>query len=491
MSSVNVSKKVQVSRRHMLKLLGVGSASVGLAACAGGAAPPAGPVVAPAANQTAAPTTAPAAASGTTEMEIKSIQPEYSAQTKQILDVYTEQNPGVTFKIVDVNEDTQAAYDARIAAGNPADMDCQAACTKENYKQYVNLLDMPDFKWDIFHKEAKTAFNTIYGVPNYVPMVNPFLGYFFTFIFYKDKMKEAGLDPKANVKTMDDLDKFLGDLKKVVDGSGGKYAYVLDTGWHPWIYGTVFPSAMSIGMNESKKKQQDLFLGKIKFTDMDQNPFVPYFERYKDWYAKGYLPEKWWTRNWDEFENGNIAGKSILTFHGPWMWDKIQAANPTEGAQLDGFNWPASSDNKLYVTPTATFAFNTNAAALYTANAKKTNAAEAQKLFLWWHTPQTIKMISEAIGAAPASDLSSVGGVKLRHPQMVNVVQPTIAEGKLQYDGDFHGLDVAASKFKGGAENVMESDRTAAMYGDFLEGKTSLEDLMKAYQARWDAAYSA
>jgi hypothetical protein len=98
-------------------------------------------------------------------------------------------------------------------------------------------------------------------------------------------------------------------------------------------------------------------------------------------------------------------------------------------------------------------------------------------------------MVSEAIGAAPAFDQSAVGEAKLRHPQMVNVVQPTIAEGKLQYDGDFHGMDVAARYFKDGAENVMESDRTAAMIGDYLEGKTSLEDLMKAYQARWDAAY--
>jgi ABC-type glycerol-3-phosphate transport system substrate-binding protein len=488
MSDYTIGKKATVSRRQMLKLLGVGAASAGLAACAGGGAAPAPAApAAPAADQPA-PTTAPAAP-GEVTLEVKSIQPEYSAQTKQILDVYAEQNPGVKFTITDVNEDTQAAYDARIAAGNPADMDCQGACTKANYQQYVNLLDMPEFKWDIFHKDAKTAFETIYGVPNYVPMVNPFQGYFFTWIFYKDKMAEAGLDPKATVKTMEDQDKFLADLKKFVDGSGGKYAYVFDTGWHPWVLGTAFPSGMATGLDQGKKKQQDLFLGKIKFTDMENNPFVPWFQLYKDYYDKGYLPQKWWTRNWDEYENGNIAQKSILTFHGPWQWDKIQAGNPEAGAQLDGFNWPASSDGKLYVTPTATFAFNTNAAALYTANKDKANAADAKKLFLWWHEPQTLKMVSEAIGAAPAFDQSAVGEAKLRHPQMVNVVQPTIAEGKLQYDGDFHGMDVAARYFKDGAENVMESDRTAAMIGDYLEGKTSLEDLMKAYQARWDAAY--
>ena len=228
--------KKSVSRRNMLKLMGVGAASVGLAACA---APP------PAAPEAAAPAAA-APAAEPVVLEVKSIQPEYSAQTKQILDVYKEKNPHVSFVITDVNEDTQAAYDARIAAGNPADMDCQAACTKENYKQYMNLLEMPDFNWGQFDKGAKTAFESLYGVKDYVPFVNPYLGYFFTFLFYKDKMAEAGLDPKANVKSMDDLDKFLGDLKKFVDGSGGKYAYVFDTGWHPWVYGTVFQALQRV-----------------------------------------------------------------------------------------------------------------------------------------------------------------------------------------------------------------------------------------------------
>ena len=134
-----------VSRRKMLKLMGVGTATMGLAACAAPqAAAPAAPS-APAANQPAPTSVAPAV--GPVELEVKSIQPEYSAQTKQILDVYKEQNPNVSFKVTDVNEDTQAAYDARIAAGNPADMDCQAKCTKENYKQYMNLLEMPEFNW--------------------------------------------------------------------------------------------------------------------------------------------------------------------------------------------------------------------------------------------------------------------------------------------------------------------------------------------------------
>jgi hypothetical protein len=52
-----------------------------------------------------------------------------------------------------------------------------------------------------------------------------------------------------------------------------------------------------------------------------------------------------------------------------------------------------------------------------------------------------------------------------------------------------HGADVAAQYFKGGAENVMESDATSAFWGDYLEDKMSLDDVLATFQKRWEAAY--
>lgn len=471
------------SRREMLKMLGAMTAGVTIASC--GSQPPA-PTPAEKAAATTEPT-APPPAPEVVELEVKSVQPEYSAQSRQIWDVYQEMNPHVKISLIDVNEDTQAAYDARIAAGNPADIDTQAACTKENYQIYTNLLTIPEFPWEIFHDGAKTAFEEIYGIPDYVPMVNPFAGYYWTFIFYKDKMAEAGLDPKNTVKTMEDLDQFLVALKQHVD-ENPDVDYVLDWGWHPWVEGTVYPSCMSMGLGHGKEEQRQLFLGEIGWVDLDNNPFVPYFGLLKDWYDRGFLVEKFWTRNWDEFENGNIAQKSILTFHGPWQWDKIMAGNPEAGAQMDGFHWPPDTDGKHYVTPTAVFSFNTNGTATYTANKDKPNAAEAQKAMLWWYSPESIKMQVEAIGSPPACDLSSVGGAKVRHPQHVNVIQPTLDAGG-KFDDSLHGVDVAAKYMKGGAENVMESDAVSAFYGDYLEGKMTMEQLMNTFQQRWEAAY--
>jgi hypothetical protein len=463
------------TRREMLRLMGLSAAGVGLAASGVPAL--------------AAPRTRPAF-QDKIELEIKTVQPEYHAQCQQIWDYYLESHPDITIKLTDVNEDTQAAYDARIAAGNPADIDTQAACNKDNYQMYVNLLDIPEFNWDIFHPNAKTAFEQMFGIPNYVPMVNPVAGYFFTFIYYKDRMIEAGLDPKASIKTVDDVRTMLATLKAYVD-KDPKLEYVLDTGWHPWAWGTMWPSAWALGLGHGKAEMRDLFLGKIRWDDKAKNPYVPVFELMKEFYEKGYLPQKWWTRNWDEYENGFIAQKSILTFHGPWLWDKVGAANPDAGAQLDGAFWPADSDNNLFVTPTAAYAYNTNAAAIYTGNKAKPNADAALAAFLWWHTPETIKMVCEAIGMIPSCDLSSVGGADVKHPQYVQLIK-AVLEGKaapLKFDDSLMGTDVAGQYKKGGSEMVMEQDAMATLYGDYLEGKTSLDDLLKILQGRFDAAY--
>jgi hypothetical protein len=488
-----------ISRREALRLLGMGTTAAGLTACglntttpvAAPVQPTAAPPTAVPVAPTAVPTVAPVAvAPGSIELEIKTVQPEYHAQTQQIWDVYLQSHPELKFKYIDVNEDTQAAYDARVAAGNPADIDCQAACNQDTYKNYVNLLDVPSFNWGIFHKGAKTAFEEIYGIPNYIPLVNAFAGYFWTFIYYKDKMAEAGLDPKTSVKTMDDLKVFLANLKDFVDKSGGKYEYVLDQGWHPWVWGTVAPTLWSMSLGHGKQELRDLFLGKVRWDDKANNPLVPYFESIKEFYEKGYMPDRWWTRNWDEFENGFIAQKSILTTHGPWLWDKVNAANPN--AQLEGFNWPPDKDNQLFVTPTAAYAYNTNAATIYTANKSKPNFAAAQDALLWWYSPESIKLQCEAIGWIPACDLSSVGGADLKHPQYIDVVQPVLEgkAGSLKYDDSLMGPDVAARYKNGGAENVMESDAMAGIYGDYFEGKTSLDDLLKTLQQRSDAAYT-
>ncbi len=390
--------------------------------------------------------------------------------------------------MTDVNEDTQAVYDARIAAGDPADIDTQAGCSKDNYQMYANLLDIPDFNWAIFHEDARTAFEQISGIPDYVPMVNPFAGYFWTFIFDKTRMAEAGLDPKTSVTTIDELNAFLAELKTFVDADP-KLEYVLDTGWHPWAWGTVIPSCMAIGTGHGKEEQRQLFLGETRWDDKDNNPFVPFFVLMKDYYEQGYLPKKWWTRNWDEYENGMIAGQSIMTFHGPWMWDKLQAGIP--GIQLDGFHWPAGKEDELFVTATAAFDYNTNAAAIYTVNNDKANAEEALKAFLWWHTPEALKMQCEAIGWIPACDLSSVGGADVRHTQYVECVKSVLdgKAGSLHFDDTLLGPNAVAQYMKGGAEGVMESDTMASLYGDYLEGTTSLDDLLGTLQKRWEVAY--
>ena len=52
------------------------------------------------------------------------------------------------------------------------------------------------------------------------------------------------------------------------------------------------------GLGASKQDVRDLYTGKIKWTDLDNNPYVPFFAFLKEIYDAGYLPENWWTREW-------------------------------------------------------------------------------------------------------------------------------------------------------------------------------------------------
>lgn len=108
---------------------------------------------------------------------------------------------------------------------------------------------------------------------------------------------------------------------------------------------------MSLGADP--KDLDDLYLGKIAWTDLDKNPMVPFFEKIKEYYQNGYLPKNWYGRDWEnEFEASFINRKSILTLHGPWIWNKVLAADPS--ADLGGVPFPAGKDGKLAAYPVTT-----------------------------------------------------------------------------------------------------------------------------------------
>lgn len=421
------------------------------------------------------------------ELEVSATQPEYMAQDRAIWDLYEEENPNVKIKLFPINEDTEAAYQARVAAGDPADIRGLLFPTQDNYKTYMNLLEVDFPWWDRLTYDAKTIFEKTFGVKGYAPAVNVRAGLFFSFIYYADEMDKAGLDPKKSVKTVDDLRDLLEKLKAYVE-TRDDLEYVLDTGWHPRAWGRWMVEAWGVGLGASKQEMIDLFTGKIEWTDEAKNPLVPVFKLMKEFTDKGYFPAKWWTRGWEqEYESSFIGRKSILTYHGPWMWNKTLAQQPD--ARLEGFFFPANQDGILWQNCTTA----DRGSALYVANMDKADFEEAKKALYWWTSPEIVKLRAEAIGFLPAYDLSDVGGVELDNPQYNMVIKPALdgAFGDVRFDDSLCGQAAAGPMKKSGTPYVMEDNAVAPLFGEYMSGAISLGQVLEKLQGRWENAYGS
>lgn len=417
-------------------------------------------------------------------IEVVATQPEYLDQEKEIWNLYQKDNPNVTIDLISINEDQITALNARIAAGNPPDIQSTSQfITKENYKNYLNLLTIDYPYWDKFTYDAKNFFKSISGISeDYVPLLNINLGFVPTFIYYADEMEKTGLKPQE-IKTFDDLDNFLAGLKDYIDKTKS-YDYVLNIGWHPVFSGTIMPTVWGAAMSDLDTLG-GLWNGTVKWTDLEKNPLVPYFTKMKEYYDKGYLPKRWYTRNWEtDYEASFISKKSILAYHGPWLWDKVLQNNPS--AKLAGFPLPANKNGSVH-----TFPMTPEGTVMFAANVEKENFKETVRAFNWYNSPEIVKMRTSITNLIPAMDLKDAGGPALSGPQYTGVIKPVIdgAFGNIKLDGA-QWPSFAASKFEiPGKPPVMEDDAMAAIFGQYFDGKLSLEQFMATLQKRFDEKY--
>jgi len=419
-------------------------------------------------------------------IEVVSVQPEYIEQERQVWDLYMEENPNVTIKVTSVNEDQMTAFMARVAANEgPAIMDrVEVHPDKSNYTMYANLLDIGYPYWDKLNGDPKGLFEMYTGVKGYVPSLDVLGTFPFTFIYYKDAMKKAGLDP-STIRTWGDVDAFLAKLKKYVDKTDG-IDYVLDTGWEPWVWGRCMPNIISLSLGADPKDMNALYTGKISWTDLNKNPMVPFFKKMKEYYDKGYLPKNWWTRDWEnEFEAGFINKKSIFTLHGPWIWDKVIAANPS--AQLGGVVFPAAKGGKLPEYPRGT-----EGAGILAQWVGTPEFPEIVKAFNWYNSPKVAEMRAQYVGSAPVFKTLSKD-FSLKSPQFLGVIKPAIdgafGDG-LAWDTTPWAVNMAAPHKVDGKSEVLEDDAIAEPLGKYLSGSLSLADFMSMLEQRWKNAYN-
>ena len=386
-----------------------------------------------------------AAAAEEIVLDVRASNPEYLNGEQQIWSIYEAQNPGVKINLFALNEDQLAAYEAKLAGGYVPAIDTlvgQNPVDANNYQNYVNLLTV-DFKWfDRWQYDIRTASEEVIGVPG-VYTLDPYQGFVFTWLYHADLMEQLGLDPRE-VKTQADLKDLLAKCSDAV-AARDDIDYCWDMAWHNWgwnNYFTMMPMPYADGQYDI---QRESWAGQI--DDPTADPFRYSFEFFAEAYQNGWLPENFWLRDWEtDMEASFVAKKSVMLLHGPWIWDKTMAADPS--AQLLGI--PGTPPENAG-DPWMQYMGPPNLVGGYLipiGNLDKPEWPQILDAYNWWHSPEVIKMRAELEGRAVLYTLDEP--LELEGPQWKGVLQELQPGGLYEtvvYETSQTG-DTAIAKYK-------------------------------------------
>jgi len=485
-------ERQKLSRRDFLRMSALTAAGAALAGCAKPTQPPATEAVEatkpPEATKAPAPTTAPAEPEEVT-LEVRSTTPEYENAERQIWNIFEAENPGVKIEMFSVNEDQWAAHDAKVAGGWLPDIEVVVHKKSVDHDNYMNYIDLSTigFPWfDHWQWDVRNTWSDMFGLPG--PRALDFYqGIIITFMYHKDIVDQTGWDPQTQVKTMDDLYKFLDDLILFAEESPD-----LDYGWdRGWINGFMYLRYMNLVpvafADGGRDRQADCWFGRAKFNDSD-SPFRHTFEFSKEMLEKGYNSQNWWNREWETDQEASFnAKKSALLLHGPWEWDKCLATDPE--AQLLGFPFPSVDGKKTIVHQAAPGL--TSGYCLLEDVQEKPHWEEIKKAFFWWFSPEVVKMRAEVEGRAVLYDLDEPP--ELTGPQWLGVLQYVGTDfwPHTEMDSGPWGEIETLPYRKGGSPGPWDRGGGSynSTYTDAIQGNITIQEALDIAQTNWEASF--
>lgn len=495
--------RTRVSRRTLLKWMGMSAAGIGLAACAAPAAPAAttAPAATEAPKEEAKPAETPAAA-GQVTLDVVMDTPEYQNQHRQIFDIFEQENPGVKINFTTHSEDGQPAYVAKVAGGYIPAMESVWASgnsfklNRDTFKIAIDISTIDYPYYDLFTYPLKTAWSDIYGESG-PRCIDPFNGPVMTWMFHEDLLDKAGLNPIGKVKTWDDLKTWLDEGTKWAKTPDSGVQYFWDQAWlNPWFgwhlhYDTI-PLAFPDGQREA---QIACWKGEKKFNAED-SPYRHTISFYKEAYDKGWLPENFWTRGWEnDMEASFAAKKSAVMLHGPWPWDKTLAIDPNAKQAGMPATPPAQGQSQwMQLQPDPGVDGSSMATMIRAGNEQKPEYETIKKLFIWWNSPDIVRLRGEAIGFVPAMKLDPPAD--LQGPQLVNTVLEIEKPGgkweSVKWERSISGETQMGGKRKGGSPGVwdVESGNIAKYWADVMTGKMTIQEYLDIAQKNYEASYT-
>jgi ABC-type glycerol-3-phosphate transport system substrate-binding protein len=493
-----------LTRREFLRVSALTAAGLVAAGCAPPAAAPPAATEAAKATEAAAAAKATEAAAAAKEivLDVFSLS-EWEAMDRELWDIFEEENPDIKISLFSHSEPGVPAYKAKLAGGYCPAMDTAGSILgsidQNNYEDYVDLsVDLPEYPyWDQFSYDAKNAWSQAYGLPG--PRgIGPIMGWVGTWMYHKDIMQKAfpGFD-RTQIKTWDDVLKWLDEGTKWAKTSDSGVQFFWDQAWDSWWFGNCLMDLIPMAFPDGQREQQvACWQGKAKFNAPD-SPYRHTYEFFKGAYDKGWIPENFWTRQWEEdMESAFAAKKSVVMLHGPWPWIKTLAADPTavmEGmpatppaeGQAQWMQWRAKADIDNFVNLYAIRACNKN---------RPPEEWEAvKKAFIWWNSPDTVRMRAENIGQEAAMKLDPPP--KMSSAQYMGILKEIGLPGGLyenvQYELALPGEFLVVGKRKRGSGGVweFETGNIAKIWADLMSGATTVQETLDRAQANWGASY--
>ncbi len=173
-----------------------------------------------------------------------------------------------------------------------------------------------------------------------------------------------------------------------------------------------------------RNRQRRSWLDKItkagEEPDPLQDPFHHTLEFFKEAYDKGWLPENFWLRSWEEDMEANfIAKRAVMILNGPWTWDKMLAADPNV-EQLGLPATPPATGQDEWIQFMGPLNLNSGYN-IPLGNLDKPEWDQILHAWNWWFSPPTVKTRAEMEGRPVMYYLNEP--LELESPQWLGILK--------------------------------------------------------------------
>jgi ABC-type glycerol-3-phosphate transport system substrate-binding protein len=222
------------------------------------------------------------------------------------------------------------------------------------------------------------------------------------------------------------------------------------------------------------------------------SPLRHMFEFYKEAYDSGWIPENFWTREWEtDMEASYIAKKSVVMWHGPWPWDKAVAADPT--VVQSGFpGTPPAAGQDTWVQNVWPPNYQSGETTVLARAVDQPWWPECVTAIVWWNSTDAVKMRGEVLGLDTYMEGVTV---ELASPQWKGVLQDVGTPGGLwedvQYTEGLPGFSIAYAKRIPGSPGMLdwESGALTEQFAAVMQGEKSVEEVLDWAQTNFEQSY--